>query len=1257
MLPSPLPYDFLRDEAVTKWKNLLVDSLQKVQFQVHPALIAKEDALDYVETLILRLLGILCACQPHSALDVEERVTRMFPNPIDKWAIGDAQNAIEKGKKKSPLVLPVDKIHPLLQKEILGYKIDYQVSLYIVAVLEYISADILKLAGNYVKNIRHSEITCPDVKVAMNADKVLMDMFYPDDDVNLSIEEEPINRKSQTYDELVKDLIHEEKQYLRDLNMIIRVFREPFVNLLPKNKDLDILDSCIMDVYEFTVKLLVSLEDTIEMTEENESPTLGSRFEELAETAEFDVYERYAQELVRPLWKYKLLGLVHQSDLSLTLQSAGHNFVPAVKYVLPKLLLGPIYHCFQYFVNIKALLKLTPSEDDRESLEQAEGQLRPLQVSLERMCGSLVSKKRPGEMSLRLHRRMSRSAALQKMNELQKSIDGWEGRDIGQCCNEFIQEGILGKVSSAKRTTERCVFLFDGLLILCKQNNRRTSVTGPVGEYRLKEKYYIRKIDIVDREDTDELKNFFEIVPRDQPRAIFYCKNVDEKNNWMESLIMLTSRSMLERTLDSILMDDEKKHPLWLPSPDVYRFAVEDDETNIVFEDKEAAGGVPLIKGATLLKLVERLTYHMYADPMFVRTFLTTFRSFCQPQELLDLLIERFDITEPPSQNLSDDEIISIEHEEMWQSTVREDLKRFRKEYSQPVQFRVLNVLRHWVDHHFYDFERDPSLLVKLQSFLERIKGKSMKKWADSIAKIVQRRKESPEDSREIMFGYERSPPLIEWHLARTYDHFDLMTLHPIEIARQLTLLEFELYRAVKPSELVGAVWTKKNKEKTSPNLLAMIHHSTNITLWLMKSIVETENVDERAAVVSRILEIMIVLQELNNFTGVIEVVSAMNSASVYRLEHTFTRVSDKLIKALDDAKELNADHYKKYQEKLRSINPPCVPFLGMYLTNILHIEEGNPDFLPYYPEGIINFSKRRKVANITGEIQQYQNQPYCLSSHSEIRHFLENVHPLEDYNEKEFNDYLYSKSLEIEPRNCKQPPRFSRKMPDSYLKSPGIKLRNLPGRLHPGPLPSSEPNLLRSSTRISDDREVHSPRLSTPPTPSSPSYITTPPPNSLTATDNSVFAPVLIPGGNTSPGPIIASNSNQYAPPLPPRRRRESSTSDNSPRIYCPTVDELSEEIPPPLPPRRDHASGVTTLPRMHSISQLPGHSSFFDGTLPPRRNSVMDVPNSSGPPQVVPRRRGSHSVSTNGPTPQLPPRPCRQSCQFSYASNTAPR
>lgn len=1245
-------YDFESDWNAPKWKGLFVNSLQQVQYQVHSSLTAKEDALEHIERLILRLLGMLCAAQPHGVADVEERVQRTFPHPIDKWAISDAQSAIEKGKKKSPLVLPVDKIHPLLQKEVLGYKIDFQVSLYIVAVLEYISADILKLAGNYVKNIRHTEITCQDIKVAMCADKVLMDMFYQDEDVALSIEEEPISRTAGTYDEVVKDLLYEEKQFLRDLNMIIKVFRDPFARLLPRNKqELDIVFSNIMDIYEFTVTLLGSIEDTIEMTEENQTPTIGSCFEELAEAAEFDVYEKYAHDMLKSYSRDKLFELLQRSDVCNSLQTGGHGFKSAVKYVLPKLQLGPVHHCFQYFDYTKLLMKLTRVETDRESFAQAEGVLKPLQAELERICGGTPPRKKFGETSLRIFGRMSRQAALQKMNELQKSIDGWEGKDIGQCCNEFILDGTLGKFGPGKRLTERHVFLFDGLMIMCKQNNKRTSVvTGPVGEFRLKERYFIRKIEIIDREDSEELKNAFEIAPRDQPHVVLYTKSAEEKSNWMAALIMLNTRSMLERTLDSVLCEEEKKHPLRLPPADQYRFGEEDSEKNIVFEDKELTVGVPVIKGATLLKLVERLTYHMYADPMLVRTFLTTFRSFCQPQELLDLLIERFDIPEPLVLLGSDEDLDLIERENL-KNCVREDLKRFRKEYSQPVQFRVLNVLRHWVDHHFYDFERDPSLLHKLQSFLENVKAKSMRKWVDSITKIVQRRIESSEEPREITFCYERSPPKIEWHLTRAAELFDLMTLHPIELARQLTLLEFDLYRAVKPAELVGTVWTKKDKDKSSPNLLKMIHHSTNFTLWLEKWVVEAENFEERVCVVSRILEVMIVLQDLNNFNGVLEVVSAMNSASVYRLEHTFNAVAYKLFKALEDAKELHSDHYKKYQEKLRSINPPCVPFFGMYLTNILHIEEGNSDFLPNFEGEIINFNKRRKVAEITGEIQQYQNQPYCLSQEQDIRHFLETLDPLAGRNEKEFNDYLYAKSLGIEPRNCKQPPKFPRKFPDNQLKSPGIKLRGSGRGGPPGPLPTMESALFRSNPRISEDREPHSPRIlntGTPPTPSTP---LTPPHSTPTAiSDNSIFAPVLIPqSGNLSPGPSTTVNS-VLPPPIPPRRNTSPQVKQAPDAPLLPPRDSS----PPPLPPRRDLAAAAgNTLPRLVSPTGIRDSP----GTLP-RRNSSIDM---SMPPPAVAPRRGSHSSSVNGPTalhptPQLPPRTHRPSIQPNHTS-TVPR
>lgn len=50
---------------------------------------------------------------------------------------------------------------------------------------------------------------------------------------------------------------------------------------------------------------------------------------------------------------------------------------------------------------------------------------------------------------------------------------------------------------------------------------------------------------------------------------------------------------------------------------------------------------------------------------------------------------------------------------------------------------------------------------------------------------------------------------------------------------------------------------------------------------------------------------------------------------------------------------------FRVMREALHRCDPPCIPYLGMYLTDLSFIEEGTPDFTP---DGLLNFSKMRMV-------------------------------------------------------------------------------------------------------------------------------------------------------------------------------------------------------------------------------------------------------------------------------------------------------
>ena len=58
---------------------------------------------------------------------------------------------------------------------------------------------------------------------------------------------------------------------------------------------------------------------------------------------------------------------------------------------------------------------------------------------------------------------------LEAIADWQATVDGWEGSNVTDTCNELVKEGLLVKIS-AGNTQERMFFLFDNLFVYCKKS-------------------------------------------------------------------------------------------------------------------------------------------------------------------------------------------------------------------------------------------------------------------------------------------------------------------------------------------------------------------------------------------------------------------------------------------------------------------------------------------------------------------------------------------------------------------------------------------------------------------------------------------------------------------------------------------------------------------------------------------------------------------------------------------------------------------
>ncbi|XP_069123811.1 rap guanine nucleotide exchange factor 6-like isoform X6 [Argopecten irradians] len=210
--------------------------------------------------------------------------------------------------------------------------------------------------------------------------------------------------------------------------------------------------------------------------------------------------------------------------------------------------------------------------------------------------------------------------------------------------------------------------------------------------------------------------------------------------------------------------------------------------------------------------------------------------------------------------------------------------------------------------------------------------------------------------------------------------HISLLQLNTTEVASQITLEDFKVFKDIESSEYVDNLLELKSKYGC-PNLKKFEDLVNKEMFWVVTEVCSESNIVRRVKLIKHFIKIARHCKDCKNFNTMFAVVSGLNHSCVDRLRNTWEKVPNKYTKMYNDLKDLMdpSRNMSKYRNLISSDNcqSPMLPFFPVVKKDLTFIHLANDS----YVDSLVNFEKVRMIAKEVRHICNMASAKYNVST------------------------------------------------------------------------------------------------------------------------------------------------------------------------------------------------------------------------------------------------------------------------------------